>query len=73
MDASGPTLIGHRGLGRGIVDGHPQNTLGSFLAALEAGVTWVEVDVRRTADDALVVAHDAAYADGAFVVDLTAR
>ena len=67
-----PTLIGHRGLGRGVVDGHEQNTLGSFLAALRSGVAWVEVDVRRTADDALVVAHDAAYADGTFLVDLTA-
>ena len=71
MRTSGPTLIGHRGLGRGVVDGHEQNTLGSFLAALGSGVPWVEVDVRRTADDALVVAHDAAYADGTFVEDLT--
>lgn len=67
-----PTLIGHRGLGRGTVDGHPQNSLGSFLAALDAGVQWVEVDVRRTADDVLVVAHDAAYPDGTFLVDLPA-
>lgn len=35
-------------------------------------MSWVEVDVRRTRDDALVVAHDAAYADGTFLVDLTA-
>ena len=67
-----PTLIGHRGLGRGVVDGHEQNTLGSFLAALRSGVSWVEVDVRRTRDDVLVVAHDAAYADGTFLADLTA-
>lgn len=73
MPTSRPTLIGHRGLGRGVVDGHPQNTLGSFLAALAAGVSWVEVDVRRTADDTLVVAHDAAYEDGTFLVDLTAE
>lgn len=73
MQASPTTLIGHRGLGRGVVDGHPQNTLGSFLAALDAGVSWVEVDVRRTADDVLVVAHDAAYEDGAFLVDLSAE
>ena len=72
MRTSRPTLIGHRGLGRGVVDGHSQNTLGSFLAALRSGVSWVEVDVRRTADDTLVVAHDAAYDDGAFLVDLTA-
>jgi glycerophosphoryl diester phosphodiesterase len=72
MRTSRPTLIGHRGLGRGVVDGHEQNTLGSFLAALGSGVPWVEVDVRRTADDALAVAHDPAYADGAFLADLTA-
>jgi glycerophosphoryl diester phosphodiesterase len=72
MRTSRPTLIGHRGLGRGVVDGHEQNTLGSFLAALRAGVDWVEVDVRRTGDDALVVAHDATYADGTFLVDLSA-
>jgi glycerophosphoryl diester phosphodiesterase len=53
------TLVGHRGLGRGIVNGHVENTRGSFLAALEAGVDWVEVDVRRTLDDQLFVAHDA--------------
>ncbi len=68
----GPLLIGHRGLGKGVVDGLEQNTLPSFLRALECGVGWVEVDVRRTGDDALVVAHDAAYADGTFVVDLPA-
>ena len=71
VSTSGPVLIGHRGMGRGVVDGHEQNTLGSFVAAVDAGADWVEVDVRRTADDALVVAHDPAYADGAFVVDLT--
>ena len=73
MRTDRPTVIGHRGLGRGVVDGHPQNTLGSFLAALDAGVSWVEVDVRRTADDTLVVAHDPAYEDGTFLVDLTAE
>ena len=31
-----PVVIGHRGLGAGEVDGHPENTLGSFLAAAEA-------------------------------------
>ncbi len=72
MGANGPVLIGHRGMGRGVVDGHEQNTIGSFVAAVAAGADWVEVDVRRTADDALVVAHDPAYADGAFVVDLAA-
>ena len=66
------TVIGHRGLGAGTVDGHRENSLGSFLAAAEAGVGWVEVDVRRTSDDSLVVAHDPAYDDGVFHADTSA-
>lgn len=66
-----PTLIGHRGLGKGTVRGHLENTLGSFLAALDAGVSWVEVDVRRTRDDELFVAHDAALPDGTFMATMT--
>jgi glycerophosphoryl diester phosphodiesterase len=68
---AGPTVIGHRGLGSGVVQGHRQNTLGSFLAAVEAGLDWVEVDVRRTADDVLVVVHDRTWPDGTAVVDVT--
>jgi glycerophosphoryl diester phosphodiesterase len=68
----GPTVIGHRGLGCGVVSGHAENTLGSFTAAAALGAPWVEVDVRRTADDVLVVAHDPAYADGVHLVDLPA-
>jgi glycerophosphoryl diester phosphodiesterase len=67
-----PTVIGHRGLGGGTVDGHRENSLGSFMAAAAAGVDWLEVDVRRTADDALVVAHDPAYDDGTFHIDTPA-
>jgi glycerophosphoryl diester phosphodiesterase len=66
-----PALIGHRGLGKGVVHGHEENTLGSFLRAIEIGLTWVEVDVRRTADDTLVVTHQSAYTDGVFLADLT--
>jgi len=65
------TLIGHRGLGKGLVAGRLENTLPSFLAALDAGIDWVEVDVRRTADDQLFVAHDAALADGHFLSEIT--
>jgi glycerophosphoryl diester phosphodiesterase len=67
----GPALLGHRGLGRGIVDGIPENTLESFLAAAALGIDWVEVDVRRTSDDRLVVAHNPANADGVFYTDIT--
>lgn len=45
---------GHRGA-RGLA---PENVLPSFLAAFEAGVTGVELDVRLTADGQVVVWHD---------------
>jgi glycerophosphoryl diester phosphodiesterase len=70
--ADTPVLCGHRGLGRGTVDGHAENTLGSFLAAADAGLRWIEVDVRASADDVLVARHDPVLADGCFVADLTA-
>jgi glycerophosphoryl diester phosphodiesterase len=66
------TIVGHRGLGKGMVDGHRGNSLGSFLAAVEAGVDWVEVDVRRSIDDGLFVVHDEAFEDGAFLAKLPA-
>ncbi|HYH32285.1 MAG TPA: glycerophosphodiester phosphodiesterase [Pseudonocardia sp.] len=69
--ASPPAVLGHRGCGRGSVGGHPENTLGSFLAAVELGVDWVEVDVRRTRDDQLIVVHDPAGTDGVFYTDVT--
>jgi len=46
--------IGHRGA-RAY---EPENTLRSFRRALELGVDAVELDVRRTKDDRLVVMHD---------------
>lgn len=66
-----PLLVGHRGCGCGTVDGYRENTLASFLAAVRLGVDWVEVDVRRTCDDVLVVAHNPADADGVFYADIT--
>jgi glycerophosphoryl diester phosphodiesterase len=64
-------LLGHRGMGRGLVDGVSENTLDSFLAAVALGIDWVEVDVRRTKDDVLVVAHNPARDDGRFWADLS--
>ncbi len=66
-----PALVGHRGCGRGVVEGFRENTLESFLAAVRFGVDWLEVDVRRTCDDVLVVAHDPGRGDGSFWADLT--
>ena len=53
-----PVLCGHRGSGRGVVAGQRENTLSSFRTAVAAGLSWVEVDVRATADGALVASHD---------------
>ncbi len=64
-------LLGHRGCGRGVVEGFGENTLESFLAAVSFGIDWVEVDVRRTRDDVLVVAHNPARQDGTFWADLS--
>ncbi|TMQ34258.1 MAG: hypothetical protein E6K70_08595 [Planctomycetota bacterium] len=49
-------LQGHRGA-RGL---RPENTLPSFEAAFDAGVTSVETDVRLTRDGVLVLFHDEA-------------
>lgn len=46
--------IGHRGAA-----GHaPENTLAAIQKGIALGVDFVEIDVRRTADDVLVVLHD---------------
>jgi len=47
--------IGHRGA-RAYA---PENTIKSFEKAIEIGVDAVELDVRKTKDDELVVIHDA--------------
>jgi len=66
-------VIGHRGAGRGVVDGARENSAESYAAAVAAGAHWVEIDVRRTADGALVLHHNAALDDGRAIVDLTAE
>lgn len=49
-----PLLIGHRGLNTVA----PENTLEAITAAADLGVDGVEIDVRPTRDDAVVVFHD---------------
>ncbi|WP_052851731.1 glycerophosphodiester phosphodiesterase [Streptomyces avicenniae] len=50
----GPLVVAHRG-----ASGYaPENTLAAARAADEAGATWVETDVQRTADGELVLLHD---------------
>lgn len=48
-------IVAHRGLHTAA----PENSLGAIDAALEAGLDLIEVDVRATADGALVLMHDA--------------
>jgi glycerophosphoryl diester phosphodiesterase len=50
-----PPLIGHRGA----KDHAPENTLASIREAARQGATWVEVDVKLTADGHPVLMHDA--------------
>lgn len=47
-------LIGHRGAA-GLA---PENTVSSLYAAEELGVDMVEVDLRKTADNQIVLSHD---------------
>jgi glycerophosphoryl diester phosphodiesterase len=49
-----PVTIAHRGE----PVGHRENTLGAFAAAVGLGVDWIELDLRRTGDGAIVVLHD---------------
>jgi glycerophosphoryl diester phosphodiesterase len=43
---------------RGYVNNAPENSLKAVLDAIEAGFKAVEIDVRHTRDDALVLMHD---------------
>jgi glycerophosphoryl diester phosphodiesterase len=49
-----PLVLGHRGASHA----RPENTLAAFAKARELGADGVELDVRRTSDDRLVVHHD---------------
>lgn len=53
------SIIGHRGCN--LVD--QNNTIEAFNKAIELGVEMVEMDIRKTRDDVLVVFHDASVGD----------
>jgi glycerophosphoryl diester phosphodiesterase len=54
LDAAGPRVFAHRGF----ADGVPGNTIAAFRAALDAGATHLESDVRATRDGIPVLFHD---------------
>src|ERR1700756_3423904 len=62
-----PLVVGHRGAWgpppvlshRGAWAQPPQNSLQAFERAIAMGCDAIEIDVRRSADDRLVVVHDA--------------
>ncbi|MEM7341668.1 MAG: glycerophosphodiester phosphodiesterase [Actinomycetota bacterium] len=60
-------IIGHRGASAS----HPENTIEAFRAAADQGAHGIELDVRRSADDVLVVFHDAHLPDGRLVRNVT--
>ena len=49
-----PRAFGHRGSG----GTHPENTLVSFQAAVDAGADYLETDVHMTRDGEIVISHD---------------
>ncbi|MEM9730819.1 MAG: glycerophosphodiester phosphodiesterase family protein [Myxococcota bacterium] len=50
--------IGHRGIGPTQPGRPPENSVSSFLAAMEQGADGVELDVEITADGQIIVMHD---------------
>ncbi len=67
-----PTVVGHRGFGSGTAGGYRENSVESFLAAAASGVTWVELDVRRSSDGELMIWHDPRSPAGRPIITQTA-
>lgn len=63
-----PLVVAHRGASQDRVE----NTVEAFAEARVQGAEWVELDVRLSADDVLMVHHDAHYADGRLVREVWA-
>lgn len=56
LSPASPRVLAHRGLA---VEA-PENTMMAFIAAVDAGATFLETDTHATADGVAVLAHDPA-------------
>lgn len=56
-------IVAHRGASAD----HPENTIEAFIGAKDQGADGIELDVRLSADDVLVLHHDAHLSDGRMV------
>ncbi|MCR8669715.1 glycerophosphodiester phosphodiesterase [Agrococcus sp. HG114] len=54
LEPAPPRVLAHRGLALAA----PENTMLAFVAAVDAGATFLETDVHATADGVAVLAHD---------------
>ena len=63
-----PLVVAHRGASHDRVE----NTVEAFAEARVQGAEWVELDVRLSADDVLMVHHDAHYTDARLVREVRA-
>lgn len=63
-----PRVVAHRGASVAF----RENTIDAFVGAADLGATGIELDVRRTADDVLVVHHDVHLEDGRMVRETSA-
>jgi glycerophosphoryl diester phosphodiesterase len=67
-----PAVVGHRGFGAGQSGDYRENSVESFLAAAASGLSWVELDARRSSDGELVVWHDPVTPAGHYIGARTA-
>lgn len=65
VDPSRPWIIGHRGSGVKSTDSEADvdnkligNTISAIKAAIDEKVDWIEIDIRKSKDNKLVVFHD---------------
>ncbi len=58
LDCDVPMVVGHRGVGGQFGSTAPENSIYAIRAALLLGLDGIELDVRHTVDDELVVIHD---------------